>query len=62
MKPQQADYDEYRTMALFAGCTPAAVRGVTGPSTRVWFAPGKELATQRRPCRQFALIVDGTVG
>jgi CRP-like cAMP-binding protein len=61
MKTLQADYEKYRAMALFADCTATDVGSATELTTRVWFSPGKELATQRRPCRQFGLIIDGTV-
>jgi CRP-like cAMP-binding protein len=55
------DHDGYLDMALFAGCTPADVETATSLTTRVRFSAGKQLATQRRPCHQFALIIDGTV-
>jgi CRP-like cAMP-binding protein len=48
-------------MPLFAGCTRAEVELATRSTARVAFSAGKVLATQRRSCRQFGLIVEGTV-
>ena len=54
-------YDEYKDMELFSDCSPREVEAATNLTTRVWFDAGKQLATQRRRCQQFALIIDGAV-
>ena len=54
-------YHEYKDMELFSDCSPREVEAATNLTTRVWFDAGKQLATQRRRCPQFALIIDGAV-
>ena len=53
--------DDYQGMGLFSDRSPSEVEAATNLTTRVWFDAGKQLATQRRRCRQFALIIDGAV-
>jgi CRP-like cAMP-binding protein len=52
---------DYQDMGLFSDRSPSEVEAATKLTTRVWFDAGKRLATQRRECRQFALIIDGAV-
>jgi CRP-like cAMP-binding protein len=54
-------HDDYQHMGLFSDRSPSEVEAATNLTTRVWFDAGKRLATQRRECRQFALIIDGAV-
>jgi CRP-like cAMP-binding protein len=61
MRTDSNHIDTYLHMPLFAGCTRAEVEDAARDTTRVPFAAGKVLATQRRPCRQFGLIVAGSV-
>jgi len=53
--------DDYQGMGLFSDRSPSEVEAATNLTTRVWFDAGKQLATQRRRCPQFALIIDGAV-
>jgi CRP-like cAMP-binding protein len=61
MGTRSGQLDPYRAMDLFTGISANDVEAVTSATTRVWFSPGKVLTEQRRPCRQFALVVEGTI-